>query len=543
MDKLQLAHRDVVGLCALGVVAIAYFYARGSLPNNEPITTFVPLNVRWEPWHLVFLLGLLGIAYRAASRPPASSTMLHLSRWWSQASRGRTLLVLAAGVVAVAWTGALTVHHNCPMTPDEYAAWFQARIFTTGRIAAVVPAEWRDFADAIAPMFVRYDPQTGTWASQYLPVHAAMLTPFVAIGQPALLNPLLAGLSVLLIAAVSRRLWPEWRAAAPLAATLLAVSPQFLVNSMSFYAMPAHLCLNLLWLYLWLRDDRRGDALALLVGAAALGLHQFVPHALFVAPFFLYMAWRGSYSRLAWYLPMYIAALAFWWSWLQKLVPHVQGNISAAFGWPFGREAPLFLSLHTMNLLLLVSWQSIAVTVPAAYAVRAGALRGPMVPIAAGLILTFAFYLFFLFDQAVGWGYRYTYPVLGNLTLLGVAGWRALRPELPLGRRAAFLAVGLLGAVLFQLPYRLVQTERNVRPFARTLSHIKSFPEPVVVVDDQGWIWARNDPLFQYGPIIVSGRKLRDDYRRPMKDHLDALQALAPLRVIQADEVSPSSLR
>ena len=68
---------------------------------------------------------------------------------------------------------------------------------------------------------------------------------------------------------------------------LLVCSSQFLITAMTPYAMTAHLALNMIWLWLFLRDTRGAHALAAGVAFVACGLHQVVFHPLFAAPFIL----------------------------------------------------------------------------------------------------------------------------------------------------------------------------------------------------------------------------------------------------------------
>ena len=72
---------------------------------------------------------------------------------------------------------------------------------------------------------------------------------------------------------------------------------------MTAYAMPAHLCFNLLWLRLFLADRRRADLGAIAVGFIATGLHQPLFHPMFVAPFMLMLLlernWRVPPRRAA----------------------------------------------------------------------------------------------------------------------------------------------------------------------------------------------------------------------------------------------------
>ncbi|WP_332699641.1 hypothetical protein, partial [Halalkalibacter lacteus] len=92
-------------------------------------------------------------------------------------------------------------------------------------------------------------------------------------------------LSVVLLAAIARRLWPDEGLRPWMALAFLVTSSEVLMTSGTGYSMPAHLALNLLWLWLYQRGDARSWGLALAVGVLALGLHNPMPHALFVARF------------------------------------------------------------------------------------------------------------------------------------------------------------------------------------------------------------------------------------------------------------------
>ena len=126
-----------------------------------------------------------------------------------------------------------------------------------GKIKALLPPELREFGKALTPIFAIFDPQEGTWISAYLPIYAGLRTGFLALGVESLTGPVLAGLSLVLIAAVARRLWPQESLAPLVAVVLLASSTQFLITSMTSYAYPAHLCFNLAWLYFYCRGDLR----------------------------------------------------------------------------------------------------------------------------------------------------------------------------------------------------------------------------------------------------------------------------------------------
>ena len=150
----------------------------------------------------------------------------------------------------------------------------------------------------------------------------------MSVEMQSLVNPLCAALSVCLMAAVARQIWPNDKVKPLLAAGLLAASSQFLVMSMTAYAMPAHLALNLLWLWLYLAPQKRRFWLAPLVGVAALGLHQPFFHALFVTPFLARLVWERRWKTSCYFALVYLAGIACWYAWWQHFIPSFSGGSS-----------------------------------------------------------------------------------------------------------------------------------------------------------------------------------------------------------------------
>src|SRR5262249_8834667 len=118
--------------------------------------------------------------------------------------------------------------------------------------------------------------------------------------------------SIILCWAVARRLWPERPSLALMAAALLGTSSQLIVTGMTAYAMPAHLALNLAWLWLFLRGGRLGHAGALIVGFFTCGIHQVVFHPVFAAPFILQLWLDRRWALAALYTAAYGAFGLFW---------------------------------------------------------------------------------------------------------------------------------------------------------------------------------------------------------------------------------------
>jgi hypothetical protein len=433
---------------------------------------------------------------------------------------GRAVTAVAAVVVAVTLAATVLVMHRLLFSMDEFSVDFQARLFAGGAVRAAVPVAWHRFAALITPIFVAFRPTTGQWQSMYLPVYALAKAPFVALGIGELLNPMFAGLAVVCLAGVARRLWPDERLRPWASIALLVTSSEFIVTSASGYTMPAHLALNLAWLWLYLRDDARSWAGALAIGVLALGLHQPFPHALFVAPFLVRLVRDGRWSRVASAAVVYGVASVGWLLWLRAVQPVAAaggGGLASVFALP----SLAVLLLHGMNLTVLCTWQ-----MPLMLALVVLALaRLPQLPavytdLALGVLLTCGLYLLFPATQGHGWGYRYAFQLLGSLALLGAAGLASLQDVLGARRAWRLLQGALLVAVFIQLPLRLRQTERFVRPFAAANALIAAQRADVVLLRaDSVWYGrdlVRNDPFLRH-PVVVGTDNVRSSDRAVLR--------------------------
>lgn len=416
---------------------------------------------------------------------------------------------LALAVLAVTALGSLVVMHGIGLSMDEFAADFQARIFSSGHLTATIPERWRAMAPWMTPTFISYKADTFRWVASYLPVYSALRTPFLLVHAEWLVNPLLAAASVVLLDRVARRLWPDDDRRRLLALGFLVTSSQFLVTSMTRYSMPAHLCLNLLWLLFYLRDDRTGYLALPWIGVIALGLHNPFPHALFVVPFLLRLVQRKRWAELTYMGAIYLAGSAMWLRWLQftgagSYTGTSAGGLLASFELP----NKIILFSNGLNLALVLTWQTPLLAIAFIAALLASRrLKTTERDLAAGLVLTFAFYLLFPATQGHGWGYRYIYGALGNLMLVGATGTMLMAESIGATAVKTLLAASLALSALYQIPLRLVQSEAFVRPFATAIHFLATRPAPLVGVDfRQGWYsWdlVRNDPLFREGPTIV----------------------------------------
>jgi hypothetical protein len=176
---------------------------------------------------------------------------------------------------------------------DEYAAYFQSRIFAAGHMHGKFPVailNWlipRGFQN----YFLNVSPATGSVAEAYWPGFALLLTPFTWAGVPWLCNPVISALTLLVIHRLALELFGD-REAAGFALLLTIASPVIFANGISYYSMPAHLLANCVFALLLLRPSVLRAVAAGIVGSVALTLHNPVPHILFAAPWLVWVATR-----------------------------------------------------------------------------------------------------------------------------------------------------------------------------------------------------------------------------------------------------------
>jgi hypothetical protein len=507
------------GLAAhLHTIASGMALIGGGVPNN----VFFRLYALHERPFLLLLLAFAALVWWSRQRAIELPAPLldRIERIGARAPAWG----LALAILGITGAGTLLVMRGIPLAMDEYAASFQAHIFAAGRITASIPEQWRALAPWMTPMFIAYKPDAHLWLASYLPVYAGMRALFVPLHAEWLVNPLLAAASVVLLDRVARRLWPGDDRRRCLALAFLVTSAQFCVMSMSGYSMAAHLCLNLLWLLFYLRDDRAGYLAAPWVGVLAMGLHNPMPHVLFVAPFLARLLIRRRVRWLSYMSAVYLAGAAIWLQWALFTGRGPGGGSFRSLLAHFRMPDDILRFIQGLNLVLILTWQTPVVAVLLVLALLAWRdLEGTERDLATGLLLSFAFYLGFSATQGHGWGYRYIYGALGNIMLLAATGATLASRELRGRTLRTLIAVSLLLSVAVQLPLRLRQTETFVRPWSRMMSFIESRPAAVVAIDfDAGWYASdlvRNDPLFSRGgPSVVF-------YRPGWGPPLDAIPA------------------
>ena len=508
----------------------------GDLESISQSTAGILFQDQDLPW---FVLCLAIVAYIgwAMSRPLPPVIDRWVDRNIPDTIRPtRHLLTIALAALVLAAAGSVLIYRDAePFAADRLAS-FQADVFRQGVLAAPLPEEWADFGHGLHPSPPAVQSDGAFIHASGGPVFAAVRAVFELAALGPVTNALFAALSIVLIAGIARRLWPDQVEVPILAAGLLATSPQFLFTGMDGSAWSAQLCLNLLWLRLFLRDDRLGHAAAALVGLMAAGLHHIHLHAIFVLPFLAMLLKDRRWLLAGFYALVYGLGHVAWLHWHEIAMAAMLGAglepvLAAALGSDSDR-APLFAlpsgstAVETgLNLLRLMGWTNLIVVPLVLIAIRPWSrLPTPFRLLAIGIVIAVVSSLALAPGRQDGWGYAYLHGHLGSLILLALFGWVRLTTGKSHLRTELNRAVGLCCAVmlLIALPLRAVQVDRVTSADSASIRHIQRIDRDVVVVDLAG-IWfgqqlVRNDPFLEQRPRIMGMQMLTADQLRTLCD-------------------------
>jgi hypothetical protein len=334
-SDLRLSSLSFAVICITGLIIIHRLKPEGA---PETVGLSIPaasyLFFYHEPVPLalscVFLIGCFLWTFRVPAtraREPVTS-----AKPWP--------IVRVAALVVLVFTGVGTflVYRWFPLSMDEYLVRWPTPLFLDGRVTAPVAPEYRPYVDALTPGFVKYNHAGHFWNSGYLPVYAGVHALVSRLGLGEMLNPLLSAATILMIALVARQLWPNVNYAPWLSALLLATSSQFLITGMSFYTYPGHLLLNLVWLWLYLREDASSTLVLPWVGVIAMGLHFPFVHAFFVLPFLIRILRRRPWGATVYLGTVYLAGCLFWFWWLKTYRHMVPAEVTTEGGAPTSTE-------------------------------------------------------------------------------------------------------------------------------------------------------------------------------------------------------------
>jgi hypothetical protein len=522
--------RVLIGCAASFAAAVAIGYVSASLFPLKPQVSITDYFFRTQDalW-VILIAGFLAVcAFLRFPTAIAAAFTAATLRSPRLAVSALIALVFVCGAV-----GSTLVFDNFHLTRDEALAEFDAQIFQSGLLIAPVDPEWRPFANALAPRFMLPIAGGLGFVSNYLPGNAFLRALVGLLGNSNLTGAILTAIAVAAAYGVARRLWPRRADVAVLVPLLVATASQTLVTSMTSYAMCAHLALNLVWLWLFLRDDGVGHAGAMLVGVLATGLHQLAFHPLFVAPFIVSLWFKDRRPLAVIYAVAYALICLFWASYPQLALSY--SGMESQF--PRGAGLFYFLlravfqltrgeynapTIMLMNILRFVSWQNpllLPLMILAYGPIRKG--TGIARELTAGLCLTICAVGLIIVAQGHGWGFRYLHGLIGSAALLGAYGWvdlmsRAEDAEAAATRTA--LAVSSAFAVFVLFPVHALQAHDFTVPYVRASAAIASAPTDIVIVDQTGLRagedLVQNDPFLRKKPKILELTEI-DETRLP----------------------------
>src|SRR5579862_3453917 len=522
--------RVLIGCAASCVAAVAIGYVSAALFPLQPQISITDYFFRTQDslW-IILIAGFLAasafLRFPTTIAPAFTAARLRSARL--------ATLALMALVFVCGAAGSALVFDDFHLSRDEFLAEFDAQIFRSGHLIAPVDAEWRLFASALAPRFML--PVAGGigFVSNYLPGNALLRALVGLLGDSNLTGAILTAIAAAAAYGIARRLWPQRDDTAVLAPLLVATASQTLVTSMTSYAMCAHLALNLVWLWLFLRDDRVGHAGAMLVGVLATGLHQLAFHPLFVAPFIVGLWFKNRRPLAVTYAVVYALICLFWASYPQLALSYsgMESQFPRGAGLFYFLLRAVFQLTHgeynaptimLMNILRFISWQNpflLPLVVLAYGPIRKG--RGIARELAAGLCLTVCAVGLIIVAQGHGWGFRYLHGLIGSAALLGAYRWvdlmsRAEDAEAAATRTA--LVVSTAFAVIVLFPVHALQARDFTAPYVKASAAIASAPTDIVIVDQTGLRagedLVQNDPFLRNKPKVLELTEI-DETRLP----------------------------
>lgn len=422
------------------------------------------------------------------------------------------VVTVATATVALLALGAVFIYHNDAFCMDEYAAVFQAKTFAAGRMTAQLPpsvVNWL-IPTGFNGAFLVASRTTGQAMEAYWPGFSLILAPFEFIGMPWLCNSILSGLAIFLIHRITLEITDDRRSAGWAVLFTLA-SGVFAAYAISYYSMQAHLTANLLFVWLLLKPTPSRAFGAGVAGSLALVLHNPFPHILFAAPWIIAFARsrdqrRTFYALIFGYLPLTFLMGA-GWLYLREFVTSgnsgfnvISDNISAVFRLP----DKSMIDIRLAEIAKMWIW-----AVPCLFllAVLGRLRRGDdrhVRLLAQSAVLTFVGYVFFIFDQGHGWGYRYFHSAWGVVPILAACAMNS-RPQSN-DRLVAFAGAAAILNLALVVPLQMAQIDRIIARHSAQLPLPRRPGNNVYFVRDGGFYRAdliQSDPLLRTDDLIL----------------------------------------
>jgi hypothetical protein len=422
--------------------------------------------------------------------------------------------VVTATVVLLS-LGAVFIYRDNAFSMDEYAAVFQAKIFAAGRFTAQLPpsvVNWL-IPPGFNGAFLVASPATGRAMEAYWPGFSLILAPFEYLGIPWLCNAALAGFAVFLVHRITWNVTSDRRAAGW--AVLFTISSgAFAAYAISYYSMQAHLTANLLFVWLLLKPTPYRAFGAGVVGSLALVLHNPFPHTLFAAPWIIALARsrnqrQSFYALILGYLPLTFL-LGAGWLFMREFVTSgnsgfnvINANINAVFRLP----DKSMINIRVAEMVKMWIWAVPCLFLLAVLGrVRRGDDRHVRL-LTQSAILTFVGYVFFVFDQGHGWGYRYFHSAWGVIPILAACAMTT-RPESS-GSLAAFAGTAAILNLVLVVPVQMMQIDCIIARHSAQLPPPRRPGNNVYFISDGGFYLAdlvQMDPLLRADDLFLFSR-------------------------------------
>jgi hypothetical protein len=425
---------------------------------------------------------------------------------------GSHITTVVMATVALLALGAVFIYHNNAFSMDEYAAVFQAKTFAAGRLTAQLPpsvVNWL-IPPGFNGAFLVASRTTGQAMEAYWPGFSLILAPFEFLGIPWLCNASLSGIAIFLVHRITLEITDDRRAAGWAVLFTLA-SGAFAAYAISYYSMQAHLTANLLFVWLLLKPTPDRAFGAGVVGSFALVLHNPFPHVLFAAPWIIAFARskdqrRSFFALILGYLPLTILMGA-GWLYLRELVTSgnsgfnvISENINSVFRLP----DQSMIGIRVAEIVKMWIWAAPCLFLLAVLGrLRRGDDRHVRL-LTQSAVLTFVGYVFFIFDQGHGWGYRYFQSAWGVVPILAACAMTA-RPESN-GRLAAFAGAAAILNLVIVVPVQMMQIDSIITRHSAQLPPPRRPGNNVYFVRDGGFYRAdlvQSDPLLCDKDLIL----------------------------------------
>jgi hypothetical protein len=435
---------------------------------------------------------------------------------------GQSLLILfgIVGLVLLARLGRDLVFHGYSPSRDELMVEMAGAYLADGHIGWPIAPEWLPWQRAIMPEF--YSPYGADthWTAVYLPIHAAIRSLFVRLGDASLASPVMLGIGLLALWQIIRRLLPDRPDAQAVTMVMALTSTQLLAMAMTPYAMSSHFALDMVWLALVLRGGKLGHGGAAIVALLAAGLHQWHFPLIFMAPFILWLLARRQWQAGLFHALVCVAMMIVWARFWPMMLIHEVGTpppsdihrtngildkIESLFGRLDGWQ-PL------LNNARLIAWNNLLLLPLAGLSLAAIStrrlFRDP--PLVLPLLLAVGLGMGLSLYQGYGWGFRYMHGQIGALCLLAGLGWAATVRS---GDRKSWRLI--LGSVLLSqiaAGWLLYDTQSYLRGYVRSLAAIRASKADVVLVDIRGGFYMGDLVRFEEGrpgqPMIMAMQML-----------------------------------